>query len=153
MATRAAERCLWLALMGIALSACASSGDPQSVPLSASTPQPAKSEAPAMDSQQSAAVVPGDKSTRLARLDGVLGADRAAGCLWIEGTTDAAVYRFVLKGDDYRVDFAATPIAVLRDGEVVAEVGDTVSATGGFTSLDLADTGCPASGRAFLGRL
>lgn len=82
---------------------------------------------------------------------GTLRADAATGCLWLEGPDGEPTGELLLQGDSYRVDFAASPAAVLDGDELVARVGDKVEVGGGSTDEFSGVEGCPVHGGIFLG--
>ena len=83
---------------------------------------------------------------------GVLRADPVTGCLWIEAPDGTFELPLLLQGDSYRVDFDASPAAVLDGDTVVAKVGEQIDVGGG--NADPAEAGvdgCPVTGHIFLG--
>ena len=94
---------------------------------------------------------PADGVYEEALATGVLRADPATGCLWLEDQDGAPTVQLLLQGDAYRVDLAAAPMAVL-DGEiVVALVGDRIEVGGGFTDRESGVEGCPVRPSVFVG--
>lgn len=94
---------------------------------------------------------PADGSYHEALATGVLRADRATGCLWLERADGTAGVPLLLQGESYRVDLDASPAVVLDGGSVVARVGDRVELGGGFDDREAGVEGCPVAGAVFLG--
>ena len=95
---------------------------------------------------------PADGVWREAQAVGVLRADPVTGCLWIEAPDAPGGMPLLLQGDSYRVDFDASPAAVLDGDTVVAKVGDQIDVGGGNAGpAEAGVEGCPVTGHIFLG--
>ena len=97
-----------------------------------------------------AAIRPGDDSHDQAPAAGVLRADPKTGCLWLELDDGSAGTQLLLYGDDYRVDFSASPPEVLDGDDVLGRVGEKVEVGGGF-GTNGGVPGCPVTTPVFHG--
>jgi len=94
---------------------------------------------------------PADGNYQEALAKGVLRADPATGCLWLEQPAGGARTQLLLQGEQYSVDFGASPAVVLDGGNVVAVVGDVVEAGGGLSDDEAGVEGCPVRPRVYVG--
>jgi hypothetical protein len=94
---------------------------------------------------------PADGTYEEALATGVLRADLATGCLWLESPDGASTVQLLLQGDSYRVDLAAAPAAVLDGDTVVARIGDRIEVGGGISDRETGVEGCPVRPPVFVG--
>jgi hypothetical protein len=115
----------------------------QRVPGMTATLTPEAEQATAM--RETAAVRPSEGFLRQALAIGILRADDATGCLWIErGGKPTA--ELLLAGESHRVDFSTSPPVVWKGEQVVATVGTEVRFGGGYTERHRGVEGCPIAG-------
>lgn len=100
-----------------------------------------------------AAVLPAsaDGSHQEALAKGLLRADTASGCLWLEQPDGGSRTQLLLQGEAYSVDFGASPAAVLDGSTIVARVGDEVQAGGGLSDDEAGVDGCPVPPPVYVG--
>lgn len=148
------------ALSAVALSAAVLGpsllgGGPDRLPTLTEPPPPAGAQTADKAGVSRAAVrpAPANGSYEEALANGVLRADSATGCLWLEQSDGGINTQLLLQGEHYSVDFGASPAAVLAGDTVVARIGDRVEVVGGLNDRDAGVEGCPVPPPVYLGVL
>lgn len=133
-------------------------GSPTAAPSAAATPSATPAVATAAIEPLPTPARPQDSGfTGDARVVGVLGGDRASGCLWLRrASNENPIPLKVLTPVDHPmlVDFSSTPFVLRSGGQVITEEGDWVTLIGFYGGdVDVPVAGCPVIGTPFKGQL